>query len=92
MENTTERLNEILASIEQPLADDLRNQFYLTNPLEFAQSLHSLDLPDRAKSSLLALKVNMPPQHKGVDLAPLIERAADQMWARLAEESAGLIL
>jgi len=92
MENTNERLETILADIDQPLADHLRNLFYAANPLDFAQALHSCDLPDRAKSSLLALKVGQPTQHKGVDLSPLISVAMDRMWQRLADEARALDL
>jgi hypothetical protein len=85
MENIAERVETILADIEKPLADDLRNRFYLLNPLEVARLLHSLDLPDAAKAQLLALKVGQPPQYKGPDLAPLVERAAEQFWERIVE-------
>lgn len=90
-DKTTERLNAIVESVESvPLRDELVHQFFIVNALQFAQFLHSLSLPDATKGKLLALKVGMPPSYKGVDLGPLVERAAEQMWARLAENVRGL--
>ena len=83
---TTERLNTILEAVEKPLAEDLVNQFLLRNPLDFAKLLVTLDLPDAIKAQLLALKVGMKPAYNGESLEILIERAALQMWNRLAED------
>jgi hypothetical protein len=84
MENTTARLNDILASIEDaPLRDELFNSFFVLNPLDVAQLLHSLEIPDAVKAKILALKIGMPTPYKGTDLSPLIEKAMQQMWAKL---------
>jgi hypothetical protein len=86
--STVDRLEAILAEIEDaPLHEDLFNEFHLRDPLSFAKLLVSLDLPDATKAALLALKVGQPPAHKGEGLEVLIERAAMQMWARLATQA-----
>jgi len=90
---TTERLNTILASIEDAdLRDELFNSFFVLNPLDVAQLVHSLEIPDAVKAKILALKVGMPPQYRGTDLAPLVCRAMEQLWERITEECAGLVL
>jgi hypothetical protein len=86
-ETTEHRLDTILSAIENPLRDELFNSFHIVNPLEYAKLLHSLELTDSVKASLLALKVGMPQPYKGVDLEPLIARAMEQMWARLGERA-----
>src|ERR1700676_5250922 len=83
-----ERLNVILESVEKSLAEDLFHRFFLENPLQVAKLLHSLAIPDAVKSQILALKVGMPPSHKGEDLEPLVERAMQNMWSRLGKERA----
>jgi len=88
-ETTAQRLNTILSTIESvPLREDLFNNFHMRNPLDFAKLLVSLDLPDSVKSSLLALKVGQKPPYKCEGLDVLIERSAQLMWTRLAEDAA----
>jgi hypothetical protein len=87
-ETTSQRLEIILSAIDKPLAEDITNHFHLVNPVEFAKLLIALDLSDSMKAQLLALKVGMKTPYQGVDLSPLIERAAQQMWARLCEGKA----
>ena len=87
------RLNAILATIDDTdVREDLFMQFWLVNPLEFASLLHSLEISDAAKSQLLALKVGQPPQHKGTDLSPLIERAIEILWQKLADDARAMDL
>ena len=85
--STANRLEAILSAIENPLRDELFNSFHIVNPLEYAKLLHSLELTDSVKAQLLALKVGQRQPYKGVDLAPLIEKAIGQMWARLGDTS-----
>ena len=86
METTEQKLQIILSAIEDiPLRDELFQNFHLINPLEFAKLLHSLSLADSVKAQLLALKVGMKPPYPGTELEPLISRAMEQMWARLAD-------
>jgi hypothetical protein len=92
-ETTTERLTEILATIEDaPLREDLFNRFWLLDPLQYARALHSLEMADSVKAQLLSLKVGQPPQHKGTDLAPLIERSMQIFWETLADRARELNL
>ena len=85
-ETTEHRLNTILSAIEDtPLREEIFNSFHILDPLQFAKLLHSLELPDSVKSQLLALKVGLPTPYTGVDLAPLIEKAMQIMWAQLGE-------
>src|ERR1700683_1636617 len=86
IQDTTEQLEVVLATLEQPeLAEDLRNSFFLLDPLAYARLLYSLSLPDEAYAALLALKVDAPPQYHGADISPLIDRAMEILWSRLAE-------
>ena len=87
-ETTEQKLQAILSEIDDaPLREDIFNRFFLENPLQVAKLLHSLTLPDSVKSKILALRVGMPPAHHGENLEILIEKAAMQMWARLAEDA-----
>ncbi len=88
MSETTERLNGILAAVDDTvLREQLFQNFHLINPLEFAKLLHSLDLPDAVKAQLLRAKVEQPAAYKGVNLAPLVENAMAQRWKRLGVEN-----
>ncbi len=86
--NTADRLEAILSEIEDvALGEDIFNSFWMRDPLEFAKFLVSLeDLPDSIKSQLLACKVSAKQKYQGESLDVLIERAALQMWNRLAED------
>jgi hypothetical protein len=89
MEKTEQKLQVILSEIEDaPLREDIFNNFHIRNPLDFAKFLIALDLPDSAKAKLLACKVSAKQKYNGEGLDVLIERAAQLMWARLAEDAA----
>jgi hypothetical protein len=87
-ETVQQRLTTFLAGIEDEAArEDLFNRFFLLNPLEFCQFLHSLpDVADSVKSALLREKVMQPAACKGIDLAPVVDRAMAQMWKRIGVE------
>ena len=83
-ENTTKELEAVLSTLEPVLAEDLRNAFYVLDPLQYARLLYLLSLDDEVYAKLLGLKVQAPPQYHGADISPLIDRAMEIMWERLA--------
>jgi hypothetical protein len=87
--STAEKLEVILADIDDAvLIENLRNTFFLVDPLQYARLLSTCEtISDSAKGKLLALKVSQPPAYQGVDLQPLLERSMNALWTRLAEDA-----
>jgi hypothetical protein len=79
------RLNQILDAMDDEIVrEQIFHNFHLLNPLEFCRLLHSLpDVSDSVKSALLREKVMQPSAYKGVDLAPVVDRAFQALWTRL---------
>jgi hypothetical protein len=87
--DTTQELNEVLSTIDDAiLRDQLFESFYVLDPLQYAKLLYSLSLEDDVYAKLLGLKVEAPPQYHGADISPLIDRAMEIMWERLADAAA----
>lgn len=84
--DTSEKLEAVLTTLEPTiLADEIRNAFYLLEPVPFAKLMNARGLSIPIKSKLLPLKVELP-VYEGVDLSPLLEREAQRLWTRLAAE------
>lgn len=82
-----ETLEVALATVEDSVTrEELRQNFYLVNPIDFARLIDARGLSIPVKAKLLALKVAMPPTFKGIDLDPLVQHAMDAAWGRITEQ------
>ena len=86
---TAEKLEVILADIDDAvLVANLRNTFFLVDPLQYARLLSTCEtITDKVKGRLLALRLAMPPEYEGPDLQPLLERAMTALWSRLEADA-----
>jgi hypothetical protein len=87
---TEERLALALSAVAEPLRTELFNFFFLSNPIELAGKLLSLELPTDLTRELLLCKVSEPRKYRGPDLSVLAERAMEAYWQRLGETHGGL--
>lgn len=71
---TLDKLTAALADAEFPLRTKIVQAFEVLNPLELAQTVSRLDLPDAVKGQILLLKVSSPPQLDAVDIDRLLEQ------------------
>jgi len=72
------------ANLSAPEREEISTAFLVLNALQFAHKLHELEIPDKAKSELLALKVHAPLPPKEDLMQTAIARAMDRYWARLS--------
>ena len=85
---SAQQVEVVLSTVDDPQVQaEIRNSYFLQNPIEFARVLHSFELSDSVKREILMLKVSQKPAYKGENLEPLIEASFKKFWAELGARS-----